>query len=140
MEQSSCLADDRSKYFSLSEPLNCRHSPYFHQSRSIEATCLHTKAKEQNINSDELKKDHKCTRKSAKLKRSPYFSVAKIKLPRHFLYPHYTPPASPFNLIQEELHEDPWKVLVSTIFLNRTAGIIDIRESKLPKMCQFVFL
>ena len=126
MEQSSCLTDDRSKYFSLSEPLNRRHSPYFHQSRSIEATCLHTKAKEQDINSDGLKKDHKCTRKSTKLKRSPYFSVAKIKRPRHFLYPHYTPPASPFNLIQEELYEDPWKVLVSTIFLNRTAGIVDI--------------
>ena len=125
MEQCSCLADDRSKYFTLSdknEPLNRRHSPYFHRLRSTEAACLHTRDnKEQN--SDGLKKDHKCTRKSTRLKRSPYFSVAKIKRPRHFLYPHYTPPASPFNLIQEELHEDPWKVLVSTIFLHRTAGI-----------------
>ena len=131
MEQSSRLTDDRSKYFSLPdhEPLNRRHSPYFHQSRGAEATCLHTKAKEQNVNGDGLKK---CTRKSTKLKRSPYFSVAKTKRPRHFLYPQYTPPASPFNLIQEELHEDPWKVLVSTIFLNRTAGIIDIL-SKLSK-------
>ena len=34
----------------------------------------------------------------------------------------YTPPKSPFNLIQEELYTDPWKLLVATIFLNRTGG------------------
>lgn len=34
----------------------------------------------------------------------------------------YTPPKSPFNLIQEELFQDPWKLLVATIFLNKTGG------------------
>ena len=34
----------------------------------------------------------------------------------------YTPPKSPFNLIQEELYTDPWKLLVATIFLNKTGG------------------
>ena len=123
MERCSCLADDRSKYFALSDPLDRRHSPYFHRLRNSEAAC----PQEQNTtqsNSDG-QKDRRCTRKSTRLKKSPYFSLAKIKHPRHFLYPNYTPLASPFNLIQEELHEDPWKVLVSTIFLNRTAGIIE---------------
>ncbi len=34
----------------------------------------------------------------------------------------YTPTKSPFNLIQEELYTDPWKLLVATIFLNKTGG------------------
>jgi len=63
------------------------------------------------------------SRKQTKLRKSPYFSVSKVKRPRHLMYPNYTPPSSPFNLIQEELHSDPWKVLVATIFLNRTAGM-----------------
>ncbi len=36
--------------------------------------------------------------------------------------PRWTPPRSPFNLIQEDLFHDPWKLLVATIFLNRTGG------------------
>ena len=34
----------------------------------------------------------------------------------------YLPPKSPFNLIQEQLYTDPWKLLVATIFLNKTGG------------------
>lgn len=33
------------------------------------------------------------------------------------------PPRSPFNLVQEQLYQDPWKVLVATIFLNKTSGM-----------------
>ncbi|XP_029200715.2 methyl-CpG-binding domain protein 4-like [Acropora millepora] len=35
---------------------------------------------------------------------------------------NWIPPKSPFNLIQESLFHDPWKLLVATIFLNRTSG------------------
>jgi len=34
----------------------------------------------------------------------------------------WIPPKSPYNLIQETLFHDPWKLLVATIFLNRTGG------------------
>lgn len=34
----------------------------------------------------------------------------------------YVPPRSPYNLIQESLFHDPWKLLVATIFLNKTTG------------------
>ena len=34
----------------------------------------------------------------------------------------WTPPRSPFNLVQEHLYHDPWQLLVATIFLNRTLG------------------
>lgn len=34
----------------------------------------------------------------------------------------WTPPKSPYNLVQESLFHDPWKLLVATIFLNRTTG------------------
>jgi len=35
----------------------------------------------------------------------------------------WIPPRSPFSLVQEELFHDPWKLLVATIFLNRTTGL-----------------
>ena len=47
------------------------------------------------------------------------------KLPpglQKFFTLQYAPPKSPFNLIQEELYKDPWKLLVATIFLNKTGG------------------
>jgi len=134
MEQSSYFTDDRSKYFtpSDSEPIGFQRSPYFLRSQSTKSPCLCVKDDTEQItvqiDNDKLlgnkKKVSKCVQKSTRLKKSPYFTVAKIKRPRHFLYPNYTPPASPFNLIQEELHDDPWKVLVATIFLHRTAGIV----------------
>ena len=34
----------------------------------------------------------------------------------------WIPPKSPYNLIQESLFHDPWKLLIATIFLNRTTG------------------
>lgn len=36
----------------------------------------------------------------------------------------WIPPKSPYNLVQESLYEDPWKLLVATIFLNRTQGVL----------------
>eukprot|EP00803_Ostreobium_quekettii_P005760 evm.model.scf_1562.5 EVM.evm.TU.scf_1562.5 scf_1562:30486-34605(+) len=32
----------------------------------------------------------------------------------------WVPPQSPYNLLEEELYDDPWKVLVACILLNRT--------------------
>ena len=46
----------------------------------------------------------------------------KVLPHRHLAYPEYVPPKSPYNLVQESLHKDPWKLLVATIFLNRTMG------------------
>ena len=34
----------------------------------------------------------------------------------------WIPPKSPHNLIQESLFEDPWQLLIATIFLNKTKG------------------
>eukprot|EP00898_Chlorokybus_atmophyticus_P008165 jgi/Chlat1/834/Chrsp104S01175 len=34
----------------------------------------------------------------------------------------WTPPKSPFGLIQEQLYQDPWKVLVACMLLNKTSG------------------
>lgn len=42
---------------------------------------------------------------------------------RHLLFPDFHPPSSPFGLVQEQLYKEPWKLLVATIFLNRTTGI-----------------
>ncbi|XP_017161190.1 methyl-CpG-binding domain protein 4 [Poecilia reticulata] len=59
-------------------------------------------------------------------KTSPYFSAKRLKdglsPPRRKSLRKWTPPRSPFNLIQETLFHDPWKLLVATIFLNKTSG------------------
>ena len=43
--------------------------------------------------------------------------------PRRKAFKKWTPPRSPFNLVQETLFHDPWKLLIATIFLNRTSGL-----------------
>ncbi|NWX42483.1 MBD4 protein, partial [Steatornis caripensis] len=59
-------------------------------------------------------------------KTSPYFSSKYSEEapspPRRKAFRKWTPPRSPFNLIQETLFHDPWKLLIATIFLNKTSG------------------
>ncbi|XP_006160717.1 LOW QUALITY PROTEIN: methyl-CpG-binding domain protein 4 [Tupaia chinensis] len=61
-----------------------------------------------------------------KRKRSLYFSSkynkGALSPPRRKAFKKWTPPRSPFNLVQETLFHDPWKLLIATIFLNRTSG------------------
>ncbi|KAM4023608.1 methyl-CpG-binding domain protein 4 isoform 2-T2 [Anomaloglossus baeobatrachus] len=61
-----------------------------------------------------------------KRKTSPYFSkkalLEAMKPPRRKAFSKWTPPRSPFNLVQETLFHDPWKLLIATIFLNKTSG------------------
>ncbi|NXL85290.1 MBD4 protein, partial [Alectura lathami] len=61
-----------------------------------------------------------------KRKTSPYFSSRGSKEapspPRRKAFRKWTPPRSPFNLVQETLFHDPWKLLIATIFLNKTSG------------------
>ncbi|KAI0240494.1 Methyl-CpG-binding domain protein 4 [Lamellibrachia satsuma] len=74
--------------------------------------------------SDEVvrKKEQSCD------KKSKYFPRKGSSVPTQRLRlgkrgdRKWIPPKSPFNLVQETLFHDPWKLLVATIFLNRTAG------------------
>ncbi|XP_043934412.1 methyl-CpG-binding domain protein 4 [Protopterus annectens] len=72
-----------------------------------------------------------------KRKKSPYFSakLAKEALspPRRKAFRKWTPPRSPFNLVQETLFHEPWKLLVATIFLNRTSG-----KKAIPVLWEFL--
>lgn len=52
----------------------------------------------------------------------PALPPAHARRHRHLLYPDFHPPASPFHLVQEQLYKEPWKLLVATIFLNKTTG------------------
>ncbi|XP_048874153.1 methyl-CpG-binding domain protein 4 [Brienomyrus brachyistius] len=69
-------------------------------------------------------------------KRSPYFSRKSIRdaptPPRRKAFKKWTPPRSPFCLVQETLFHDPWKLLIATIFLNRTSG-----KMAIPMLWQF---
>ncbi|CAJ0941482.1 unnamed protein product [Ranitomeya imitator] len=48
--------------------------------------------------------------------------ITAMDPPRRKAFCKWTPPRSPFNLVQETLFHDPWKLLVATIFLNKTSG------------------
>lgn len=73
-------------------------------------------------------------RKRKKLSKSPYF-----KTPGHSSGVRigsskpWVPPQSPYNLVQEKLYQDPWKVLIATIFLNRTTG-----KAAIPVLWEFL--
>ena len=53
---------------------------------------------------------------------SHYFDEQGLPPPRLYRDETWTPPKSPYNLVQESLFHNPWKLLVATIFLNRTTG------------------
>ena len=61
------------------------------------------------------------TRKSRYFKKNASSSMSKAPRLRRRAQ-KWVPPKSPYNLIQECLWHDPWKLLVATIFLNRTTG------------------
>eukprot|EP00057_Strongylocentrotus_purpuratus_P031211 XP_783908.2 PREDICTED: methyl-CpG-binding domain protein 4 [Strongylocentrotus purpuratus] len=70
-------------------------------------------------------------------RKSPYFGRKKVVLPspnpsKSSTSSQWTPPRSPYNLVQESLFHDPWKHLVATIFLNRTKG-----SKAIPVLWQF---
>lgn len=80
-----------------------------------------------DIPSDE-ETDYRPTCQLSSETESKYFVNGKF-LPRPELHRDtmWTPPKSPYSLIQESLYHDPWKLLIGTIFLNRTTG-----EAKSP--------
>lgn len=71
-----------------------------------------------------------------KRKTSPYFSRKSLRdglsPPRRKAFRKWTPPRSPFHLVQETLFHDPWKLLVATVFLNKTSG-----KMAIPVLWQF---
>ncbi|XP_068605102.1 methyl-CpG-binding domain protein 4 [Brachionichthys hirsutus] len=72
----------------------------------------------------------------SKRKTSPYFSRKPsgdvLSPPRRKVLRKWTPPRSPYNLVQETLFHDSWKLLVATIFLNKTSG-----KMAIPVLWQF---
>ena len=86
--------------------------------------------KEKIIKKSPKKRSHYFTKKKKK-KKIPHTNMKRIedidnnstsRNHKHLQYDDHVPPCSPYGLVQEELWEDPWKLLVATIFLNRTTG------------------
>ncbi|XP_045349842.1 methyl-CpG-binding domain protein 4 isoform X6 [Leopardus geoffroyi] len=71
-----------------------------------------------------------------KRKTSLYFSSKynkeALSPPRRKAFKKWTPPRSPFNLVQETLFHDPWKLLIATIFLNRTSDEYLTKQWRYP--------
>ncbi|XP_057618483.1 methyl-CpG-binding domain protein 4 [Chionomys nivalis] len=78
------------------------------------------------LTSETLREDSSPRTQVEKRKTSLYFSSKynkeALSPPRRKAFRKWTPPRSPFNLVQETLFHDPWKLLIATIFLNRTSG------------------
>lgn len=78
------------------------------------------------LTSETLREDSSPRTQVEKRKTSLYFSSKynkeALSPPRRKAFKKWTPPRSPFNLVQETLFHDPWKLLIATIFLNRTSG------------------
>lgn len=64
----------------------------------------------------------KCNKKNptTDCKKSPYFKQGHDLFIKNKFKLQWHPPKSPFNLIQEQLYQDPWRLLLATIFLNKT--------------------
>lgn len=79
-------------------------------------------------------REHRLRSLAEKRKTSPYFSGRSeaLSAPKRKAFRKWTPPRSPFNLVQETLFHDPWKLLVATVFLNRTSG-----KMAIPVLWQF---
>ncbi|XP_051912242.1 methyl-CpG-binding domain protein 4-like isoform X1 [Hippocampus zosterae] len=73
-----------------------------------------------------------CQSSQDKRTRSPYFSGKGPSPPRRKAFKKWTPPRSPFHLVQELLFHNAWKLLVATIFLNKTSG-----KTAIPLLWQF---
>ncbi|GIY97882.1 methyl-CpG-binding domain protein 4 [Caerostris extrusa] len=77
----------------------------------------------ENVSTDDSKNSIKSSKQS-----SPYFSMKCSNkgalAPKYFRkrIPKWLPPRSPYNLIQEDLYHDPWKMLIATICLQKTTG------------------
>lgn len=93
------------------------------QSGSETPSCSQAK---KHLTSETFREDSIPRTQVEKRKTSLYFSnkynKEGLSPPRRKAFKKWTPPRSPFNLVQETLFHDPWKLLISTIFLNRTSG------------------
>ncbi|XP_060074997.1 uncharacterized protein LOC132554704 [Ylistrum balloti] len=104
-------------------------SPERSRSRSVSISAASTQLASDEIShvedipSDSEDADYTPTHRLSAEVESKYFVHGKF-LPRPELHRDTTwvPPKSPFCLIQESLYHDPWKLLIGTIFLNRTTG------------------
>ncbi|TKC41483.1 hypothetical protein EI555_001584 [Monodon monoceros] len=67
------------------------------------------------------------------IRKPDFIPISILSPPRRKAFKKWTPPRSPFNLIQETLFHDPWKLLIATIFLNRTSG-----KMAIPVLWQFL--
>ncbi|KAM5233638.1 methyl-CpG-binding domain protein 4 isoform 5-T5 [Hipposideros larvatus] len=90
-------------------------------------TSIHLLSKEDTIPRTQIEK-----RKTSLYFSSKYNKEA-LSPPRRKAFKKWTPPRSPFNLVQETLFHDPWKLLIATIFLNRTSG-----KMAIPVLWQFL--
>ncbi|XP_050413979.1 uncharacterized protein LOC126828330 isoform X2 [Patella vulgata] len=98
------------------------------KTQSKEKENIHTSEDSVNNNNNDFNSEEKVTNSNSceSVNTSKYFktdgSSPRMPPPNFHRDVKWTPPKSPHNLIQESLFHDSWKLLVATIFLNRTTG------------------
>ncbi|RDD42944.1 Methyl-CpG-binding domain protein 4 [Trichoplax sp. H2] len=66
--------------------------------------------------------------------RNPRKIINGKRVPRHIKGPKWIPPKSPYNLIQEKLFDNPWKLLISTLLLH---NITVVEKKAIPLLWKF---
>ncbi len=113
-----------SKYFTKPQPLPSSAAGTIPTKKKKQGTKIETRSKYFIKANESSSRSRRNT-----TKRNQNLTTREVKQPRHQLYPDFVPPLSPYGLVQEKLWEDPWKLLIATIFLNRTTG--QLNEKKL---------
>ncbi|KAL4203190.1 hypothetical protein AMTRI_Chr01g126670 [Amborella trichopoda] len=85
-------------------------------SRYFEPKVKNSKPKQKKL---AIKKSEQKQKKSVVLSRA---EMLKEAYKRKTADNNWVPPPSPFGLMQEKYYNDPWKVLVICMFLNKTSG------------------
>ena len=69
--------------------------------------------------------------------QSKYFIRSGTDVAKAHRDTSWIPPKSPYGLVQESLYDDPWKLLVATVFLNKTMGmwIIFLFKMGIEQLC-----
>jgi len=83
---------------------------FYHYTTSIE-----DKANNNNTKENIKKNVSKYFKKNSKCSKTSCLKLSGKKT-------RWVPPTSPFNLIQEKLYTNPWRLLIATIFLNKTSN------------------
>jgi len=116
-QENKCLSLDEEGY---EQNESASKEPRAHISLMSMSNC------ENNTEEDSTRKSRRGSSGRASIYFQPCSVKSRLVPPRVGTECTWVPPRSPFRLVQELLFHDPWKLLVATIFLNKTKAKVSL--------------